>query len=206
MKFVGTAAVLCATILAAASAQAAPVFSASFAGTAAERTYPNNSYTNVPITGTFSFNASNCQPVSGGGIVSPSCSFGASDFSLAVSSQYVSGSPLDLGGLLSVINMPTAQTIQFTENYGDGTSESIILLVGPANGFLNGTDFQSLHPGPVNVGQSSIIINEGSSAQGTVALTSVTFAAIPEPASAPLLAALSIVGCAARFRPRTARS
>ena len=205
MKSMGTAAALCAIILAAAPAQAVPL-SASFAGIANERTYPTNIYPNVPITGTFSFDVSNCQPVSGGSIMFPSCYFRASDFSFTVSSQYISGSPLDTGGLLSVINTPTSQTIQFLENYANDPHQSTISLVGPANGFLNGTDFQSLHSGPVNISQSSMFIDEGSSAQGRVALTSVTFAAVPEPASATLLATLSIVGCAARFRSRTTRS
>ncbi len=198
----------CGMVLGPSDSRATTLFSADYAGiaqgTAVDATGHYFTFSNAPITGTFSADTSNCTPISGGGIVLPSCFLHGQSLSLTYNSQYFNGQ-LRLGGaLVSVDNAPAEQKLSFVVDYSLQPYDSMIDLAGPANAFINGANFQSLHPGPVDVSQSDIVLNFASSGGATVALTSFTF--VPEPASACLLAGFAMVGLLLRSALRRAET
>ena len=71
---------------------------------------------------------------------------------------------------------------------------AILTLGGPANAFINGTDFQTLRPGPVDPGASSLFLNGRSSISGAVRLTSVSLNDLPVPVPEPAGWAVLAVG------------
>lgn len=194
------AAAACGVVMGPPAASALPLFSASYAGiaqgNAIDATGHSFTFSNAPITGTFAADTSNCKPASGYGIVLPSCFINAQSISLSYASQYFTGQ-LRLGGsLVSVYNTPISQGLSFVIDYSLQPYDSRVDLAGPANAFINGVDFASLHPGPVTIGQSDIVLDFGRSGGATIALTSFTF--VPEPSSAGLLAGIAAVGLVLR--------
>ena len=145
----------------------------------------------VPVAGSFSADATNCFPLDGH-TPGTATSCGVSQDALSITAS-VDGQDFTFfrpGGLISVDNTASSQTLTLTAGYGFEAFTASLVLDGPANAFVSGADFQTLRPGPVNLGASSLGIGARSSFSGGVQLTSVSLddVPVPEPAGWTLLA------------------
>ena len=188
------------------AAHATPIFAGSFVGLSEDTIIapgaPGGFITqmNVPATGTFSLDVGHCMPYTSSTVFVPSCFAGYPELTISFSVPSIQPfrSPYP-GGLVSVYNTPTSQKLVLQGGYAiSSPSEGILTLVGGPNAFLDGTDFQSLHAGVVDLSNSSFQ-NVGSRVLSTyIQFTSVTFTDVPEPSDAALLGAVACVGLAVR--------
>lgn len=139
----------------------------------------------TPVVGSFSADATNCFPLDGH-TPGTAVSCGVSQDALAITAS-VNGQTFTFfrpGGLISVDNA-SSQTLILTAGYGFEAFTASLILNGPANAFIGGTDFQTLHPGPIDLGASSLGIGARSSFSGGVQLTSVSLNDLPVPVPEP---------------------
>lgn len=188
------------------AAHAAPIFAGSFVGLSEDTIIapgaPGGFITqmNVPATGTFSLDAGHCTPYVASPAFGPSCFAGQPDPTISFAVPSINSRTFTyLGGLVSVYNTPTSQKLVLIGGYAISSPvDGILTLVGGPNAFLDGTDFQSLHAGVVDLANSSFQ-NVSSRVLSTyIQFTSVTFTDVPEPSGAALLGAVACVGLAVR--------
>lgn len=204
--FKGTLA-LCAVMLAAPAAEAAPLFSGSYTGLGTTllfgQTFPGTTITrlNDPTGGTFSLDVTSCLPVAYPP-ASAACGVSSTALSIAFNAQGLNYTFSAPAGLVSVQNTATSQVITLLAGFTAAASQASLTLAGAPNAFVNGTDFQTLHVGTVDLANSSFQVYGGRTFQSSGALTSVTFDNVPEPSSVSLLASLAVLGIAIRAGTR----
>jgi len=103
--------------------------------------------------------------------------------------------------LAVVANTPTSQSLTLNFAFQDPYSNTSLTLVGAPNAFLHGTDFSHLFPGAIDLGQSSLSYQLGRDYRGSVKLSSLTVALVPEPGAWLLLATMT--GATLTLRRRT---
>ena len=166
----------------------------------------------TPVAGSFSADATNCFPLDGH-TPGTAVSCGVSQDALSITAS-VDGQAFAFfrpGGLISVDNAASSQTLILTAGYGLEAFTASLILNGPANAFISGTDFQTLRPGPIDLGASSLGIGARSSFSGGVQLTSVSLngspVPVPEPAGWTVMAAgLLAAAMGVRFGRRAGRT
>ncbi len=173
------------------AARATPSISGSFTGTTsnAMTTGPDGrplTLNGTPVAGSFSADATNCFPLDGH-TPETAVSCGVSQDALAITAS-VNGQTFAFfrpGGLISVDNAAASQTLILTAGYGFEAFTASLILSGPANAFVSGTNFQTLRPGPIDLGASSLGIGARSSFSGGVQLASVSLNDVPVPVPEP---------------------
>ena len=184
------------------AARATPFISGSFTGTTsnAAATGPDGrplTLNGTPVIGSFSADATNCLGVEGPAPASgANCS--VSQDALAITAT-VDGGTFAFSrpaGLISVQNTASSQTLMLTAGFTFVAFQATLILSGPANAFIDGTAFQTLRPGPIDLGASLLRLDARSSISGAAQLTSVSLdgVPVPEPASWTVLAAGLLIG------------
>lgn len=105
-------------------------------------------------------------------------------------------------------NTAAGQTLSLNPDEGDPHGYVALSLSGPADAFVTGSDYNTLHPGPVFASSSTLFIAQRFDLVATIQLTSVQvdgIAAVPEPSTwALLIAGFGATGAAVRVRRRIA--
>lgn len=189
------------------TAVAAPILTGTFAGTAVDSVLyqpsppgPPTSFDGTPISGKFRLDLTNCfldtrpgSPFAGG------CA--------AQRSSYLSGNIVygqfnflgDAGVLATVTNTAFSQTLVMKFSVTDPYSRAYVSLTGGPNAFVDGTDYATLHQGKFDLATASIELRGGRSFATKVALSSLRFDQVPEPAGLNVFAgAIILVGLARR--------
>ena len=185
------------------AAHATPVITGSYTGLSTEDVVQRSApglvtLTNVPVTGTFGFDLTGCavqvDPMpNAGSCFDTLVAFITYNSPTFPSFTYNFGVPEGLG-LITVTNLQASQTVTFDAGYTNPYGSAILTLAGAPGAFIDGTDYQSLHPGTVNLAGSSLLVYGGRDFNAGVTLTSITINNVPEPTTATLLATLIVLG------------
>ena len=195
------------------TAVAAPVLTGTFAGTAVNSILyqpfppgPPTSFDGTPVSGKFRLNLTNClldtrpgSPFAGGCEAQPD--------------SYLSGNIIygpfsftgDAGVLATITNTASSQTLVMEFSVTDPYGRAYISLTGGPNAFVDGTDYATLHPGKFDLATASIELDAGRFFATKVALSSLRFDQVSEPAGLSVLAGATLsIGLARRRRNRAA--
>lgn len=205
------AAILLTVSALAQTAVAVPILTGTFAGTAVGSTLydpfppgPPTHFDGTPISGTFRLDLTNCfldtfpgSPFEGG------CEATRSSY---ISGKFAYGSFQfgDPGVLATVTNTGSSQNLLVEFSVGDPYSRAYLSLTGGSNAFVDGVDYATLHPGKFDLATASIELEGGRSFRTAVALSSLRFDQVSEPAGLGVLAGATVsIGLARRRRNRT---
>ena len=183
-------------------ARADAILSGTYSGIGTEQIFAQTApgitqtLTGVPVTGSFFVDATGCFPFQ---IQRDSCSTSARNLVITAQTPQESGMFSQPLGLITVENGTGRQTLGLTGGYTNPYVQATLTLSGGADGFVQGTDFQSLSAGAVDLAGSSLAVYGGREYQIAVTLTSVVFNSVPEPASLPLLGGMAAFAVVAGF-------
>ncbi len=191
------------------TAVAAPILSGTFSGTALGSILfepfppgPPTYFDGTPISGTFRLDLTNCSldtrlgsPFAGGCQAQPD-SYLSGKFAYG---SFQFGYP---GVLATVTNTRSSQNLLVEFSVSDPYSRAYLSLTGGSNAFVDGTDYATLHPGKFDLATAKIVLEGGRSFATAVALSSLRFDQVSEPAGLSVFAGATVSMGLARRRRR----